>query len=405
MTKLIFRLKNNEIKLCIILFLFAFFLGCKNHDGILKIPDSPYPISEVAIKIDTIAEGFFIPYGIEILGETEYFITDRQGSFFHFKDGTTTEVTGVPKVLTFGDPGIPFILHGGLMDVSKHPKYPDNPWVYISYLSEKATCKVDRFQIQDNHAIKFETIFETRTSGYYGNGTRIVWEDDAHFFLNVGGSTISTISNPITIAQDFQQDWGKIHRLNADGSIPIDNPILDGLNAPTTIWSYGHRDAQGLYYDKTAKVLFACEHGPKGGDEFNIIVKGGNYGWPLFSYGIDYSGIQVSTIPKDSAATFTVLPEHYWTVPTNDGGQAIAPACLLKVEGSTITDWNTHFLIGSLAYRRLFKYNRDTGITTALPITGRVRTVKQLPSGAIIALIERDDLSKSNGKIVRISKQ
>lgn len=378
-------------------------IGCQNK--ILKIPESPFPIVNTPIKVKTVAEGFVVPYGIEIIEENEYFITDRIGKFFHFKNNKLVEISGMPKVLTFGDPGIPFILHGGLMDVSKHPNFSDNPWVYISYLSEKATCKVDRFQIKNNTAVEFETIFETRTSGYFGNGTRIVWQDDSHFFLNIGGSTLSTISEPVLIGQDLKEDWGKIHRIKDNGDIPEDNPILEGLSSPTTIWSFGHRDAQGLYYDKINKTLFAIEHGPKGGDEFNIIKKGGNYGWPLFSYGIDYSGVKVSTISKDSAETFTVLPEHYWTVPTDDGGQAIAPACLLKVENSNISEWNGQFLLGSLAYRRLFIYNRETDITNALPITGRVRTVKQLPSGDIIALLERNHLGKSNGKIVRITKE
>ena len=110
----------------------------------------------------------------------------------------------------------------------------------------------------------------------------------------------------------------------------------------------------------------------------------------------------VSTISEDSAAIFTVLPEHYWTIPTYDGGQALAPACLLKVDGSTITGWNDHFVFGSLAYRRLMKYNRETGETFGLTIEGRVRTIKQLPSGDIIALIERNDLNQANGMIIKI---
>ena len=136
----------------------------------------------------------------------------------------------------------------------------------------------------------------------------------------------------------------------------------------------------------------------------NIIEKGKNYGWPLFSYGINYDGAWASTISEDSAATFTVFPEYYWTVPTYDGGQAIAPACLLKVTESNISDWNDYFVFGSLAFRRLMKYNRETDETFGLNIEGRVRTIKQLPSGDIIALIERNDLKQSNGMIVRISK-
>lgn len=391
------------VKLIEILFAilsFGCLIGCNND--IIKVPDSPYPISTDSFSVDTIAQGFTIPYGIAIVEENEYFITDRVGKMFHFKDGNLTEISGMPKVETFGFREIPAIMHGGLMDVSIHPNYSANSWIYISYLDSDGLNKVSRLKIENNAATHFETIFTTRNQNYSGNGMRIVWEDDTHFFLNIGSSYFSTSTNPVLNAQDLNDDTGKIHRLMEDGSIPSDNPVFDGFTSPSTIWSYGHRDVQGLYFDESTNTLFGAEQGPKGGDEFNVIEKGKNYGWPLFTYGINYDGAQVSTISEDSATKFTVLPEHYWTVPTNDGGQAIAPACLLKVMGSNISDWNDYFLIGSLAYRRLMKYNRETGETFGLNIEGRVRTIKQLPSGDIIALIERNDLNKANGMIVRI---
>lgn len=321
---------------------------------------------------------------------------------FHFKDGNQTEIGGMPEVVTIGISGLAAIMHGGLMDVSIHPNYSTNAWIYISYLNPDGLAMVSRLRIQNNIATQFEVILKARNQDYTGNGMRIVWEDDAYFFLNIGNSNWSTNTNPVIYAQDFKHDAGKIHRLMDDGSIPSDNPILAGFESPTTIWSYGHRDVQCLIFEKSTNTVFGVEHGRKGGNEFNIIEKGKNYGWPLFSYGINYDGAWVSTITEDSPATFTVFPEHYWTVPTHDGGQAIAPACLLKVNGSNISDWNDYFLFGSLAFRRLMKYNRETDETFGLHIEGRVRTIKQLPSGDIIALIERNDLRLSNGLIVRI---
>ncbi|MEC7173224.1 MAG: PQQ-dependent sugar dehydrogenase [Bacteroidota bacterium] len=393
----------NQIALAMgVLFVLGQMTSCSNGDEII-VPSSPFPISNDAFSVDTIVEGFSIPYGISIVSEHEYYISDRIGKLFHFQNDVLTEIKGIPSVTTFGDPGIPAILHGGLMDVSIHPDFTNNSWIYISYLAADGFAKVDRFKIQNNSATSLETVFTTRKKNYYGNGMRIVWEDNHNFFLNVGGSTLSTNTNPILIAQDLEEDAGKVHRLMEDGSLPLDNPIFQGYHSPMSIWSYGHRDVQGLFYDHADNTLFGVEHGPKGGDEFNVIKKGGNYGWPLFTYGINYDGARVSTISEDSAATFTILPEHYWTVPTDDGGQAIAPACLLKVNNSNISDWNNHFLIGSLAYRRLMKYNRDTDETFALNIQGRVRTIKQLPSGDIIALIERTNTAKTDGRIVRIT--
>lgn len=377
-------------------------MGCNNN--IIRVPKSPYPISHDEYSIDTVAKGFTIPFGIAIIEDKEYFITDRVGKLYHHKKGQQIEISGVPEVVTFGIPTLRAILHGGLMDVSIHPNYPTNSWVYISYLAADGLAKVARVKIQDNAVQQLEIIFETRDLNYTGNGMRIVWEDDAHFFLNVGNSDLSTTANPILFAQDLNSDAGKIHRLMDDGSIPQDNPIFEGYNQPSSIWSYGHRDVQGLFFDKSTSTLIGIEHGPKGGDELNIIEKGKNYGWPIFSYGINYDGAQVSTISEDSAATFTALPEHYWTVPTNDGGQAIGPACLLVVNESNISAWNEHFVFGSLSYRRLMKFNRETQETFGLNIEGRVRTIKQLPSGDLIALIERSDLRESNGLIIRISR-
>ncbi len=367
------------------------------NDGQIKVTKSPYPISNDSFSIDTIAQGFTIPYGIAIINENEYLVTDRVGKMYHIDDGIQTEINGIPEVLTFGVKIEPAIIHGGLMDISLHPNYSRNSWIYISYLGMDSLAKVSRFMLRNNTAINFETIFKTRNTNRTGNGMRIVWQDDKHFYLNIGTSNLS--NKP----QDFHHDSGKIHRLADDGSIPSDNPFFDGFASPTTIWSYGHRDVQGLYYDEVSDILFGVEHGPKGGDEFNIIRKGENYGWPIFSYGINYNGEKISRVTKDSAATFSVLPEHYWTVQTKDGGQAIAPSCLLKVNESTVSDWNGYFIFGSLAFRRLMKYDRETKETFGLNIEGRVRTVKQLPSGDILALIERNDIQKTNGVVVKIS--
>ncbi|MCP9236036.1 PQQ-dependent sugar dehydrogenase [Lewinella sp. JB7] len=366
------------------------------------VPESPYPISEDAFSVDTIARGLTIPYGIAIVGEDEYFITDRVGKLVHYANGMLAEVTGMPPVATFGTPGIPAILHGGLMDLSPHPAFADNGLLYVAYLDTTGLARVSRFTVRNKTATDFNPIFTTRNPNWTGNGMRIVWEDSAHFFLNIGNSDWSTFSHPVLYAQDLDHDAGKIHRLRENGDIPPDNPIFDGRTTPSSIWSYGHRDVQGLYYDTSSHTLFGIEHGPQGGDEFNVIEKGKNYGWPLFSYGINYDGQWASTITEDSAATFTVLPEHYWTIPTDYGGQALAPACLLKVDSSSVADWNGHFLFGSLAYRRLMRFNRKTGETFGLNIEGRVRTIKQLPGGDIIALIERNDLTKANGIVVRI---
>lgn len=374
--------------------------GQKLGDDI-PVPPSPYPISDDEFTVSTLAEGFSIPYGIAIVNADEYFISDRIGKLFHYREGMLSEVKGVPDVglAKLGE----VILMGGIMDISLHPDYAINRWVYITYVSNDCLSKVARCKIENSAITQFENIFTTHHQTIAGNGLRMVWEDDHHFFLNIGGTSFSTKSQPILVSQDLHSEGGKIHRLMDDGSIPQDNPIFKGFISPSSIWSYGHRDVQGLHFDAALNELVGVEHGPKGGDEFNVIEKGKNYGWPLFSFGTHYTGEPVSLISRDSAATFTVLPEYYWTVPTEDGGQAIGPACLLKVDGSNIADWNDQYLMGSLFYKRLMKYDRATNQTYGLNIEGRVRTIKQLPGGDIIALIERSNTGESNGKIIRIS--
>jgi glucose/arabinose dehydrogenase len=262
--------------------------------------------------------------------------------------------------------------------------------------------RVARFQLVDDTITQLETVFATRTEGYYGNGSRIAWQDGSHFFLNIGCSTLSTVSDPILIAQDLGEDWGKIHRIRDDGAVPDDNPVLPGLSEPTTIWSYGHRDAQGLYVDRQTSELLAVEHGPKGGDEFNVIEPGQNYGWPLFSYGIDYSGVGVSTLTEDEARETTVLPEHHWTVETEDGGEAIAPAFLLGVRDSLFPEFNGRFLLNSLSFRWLLLYDRDTDVTETLDMSGRIRSAVQLPNGDLLILRERTKKGATDGAVIRI---
>ncbi|MCX2719183.1 PQQ-dependent sugar dehydrogenase [Lentiprolixibacter aurantiacus] len=368
----------------------------------ISVPPSPYPISDDAFTVSTLAEGFSVPYGIAIVDDEEYFISDRIGKLFHFRDGTLTEIDGVPRVglAKLGE----VIFLGGMMDLSLHPNYATNKWLYMAYVSDDGLSKVARCKIENNAIAQFEILFTTQHQTLVGNGLRMVWEDDQHFFLNIGGTSFSTRSHPILVSQDLHSEGGKIHRLMDDGSVPEDNPVFEGFTSPSSIWSYGHRDVQGLQYNKALKELVGVEHGPKGGDEFNVIEKGKNYGWPLYSFGTDYTGEPVSLISKDSAAVFTVFPEYYWTVPTDDGGQAIGPACLLKVEGSNIADWNDYYLMGSLSFKRLLKYDRATQQTYGLTVEGRVRTIKQLPGGDIIALVERSNTGVSNGKIIRISR-
>jgi glucose/arabinose dehydrogenase len=200
--------------------------------------------------------------------------------------------------------------------------------------------------------------------------------------------------------QDLSADVGKIHRLTADGRIPPDNPILPGASKPSTIWSYGHRNPQGLYYDASERTLYATEHGPLGGDELNVVRAGGNYGWPLFSHGLNYNRTRVSDMSEDAARAVSILPAQFW-----GPDYRVAPSGLLFVEGSQFVSWNGAFLLGALYPQHLLRYDPATDVTEiVLRNVGRVRDIAQLPSGKLlIAVDEGSPKSQDRGRIIELT--
>jgi len=341
---------------------------------------------------EVIASGFTIPWGIEVLAEGEYLVTERLGELVYVNHGQSLKLEGLPEIKTI-EVDRPY---GGLMDVSIHPQYDSNRLVYIAYVNDAYNMTVARFSFAKWSIEDFEVIFE---SNAFSIGSRIAWEDESHFFVTQGmGGTPKPEPGP----QDLGHDGGKIHRLMADGSIPADNPIFEGGLGPTSIWSYGHRDPQGLYFDKTERVLFAHEHGPLGGDELNIIHKGGNYGWPLFSKGLNYDGTVVGELSEEEAKRSTTLPVKSWGPTFN-----MAPSGLERLDGTALSSLRNHFVWGSLAQQRLIAYDLISGQTSIiLENVGRVRDVTQLPSGALLVLIDaKSPKTTDSGRVVKLTLQ
>ncbi len=340
---------------------------------------------------EVIVTGYAIPWAIEILAEEEYLFTERLGNLLYFKDGTTKELSGIPEVMTVENSGLTY---GGLMDVSLHPDFSENGLVYVAYVNENGIMAVGRFDFSGRAVEDFEVIFESNT---FSIGSRIIWDNSRHFYVShgMGGSP-----DPDPGPQDLSHDSGKIHRLMEDGSIPDDNPIFDGFSDPTSIWSYGHRDPQGLYFDREEEVLYSTEHGPLGGDELNIVTKAGNYGWPLYSNGLNYDRSAVSSLSEEEASQQFVMPLKTWGPQFN-----MAPSGLEKLEESLFTDLNGSFLLGSLAQQRLIAYSPESGRTSILlDRIGRVRDVAQLPSGGLLILLDyRSPKLEDSGRIVKIT--
>lgn len=374
--------------------------SCSTDDGpapdVRPVANNDPPVSNEDLPensgFEVIVTGYNIPWGIEVVGEEEYVFTDRTGAFYHYLNGSAKQVTGIPVVSTVTFSGI---IYGGLMDVSLHPNFEINNWIYITYVNNISNLSVARFKLVENKAEELEVIY---SSNQFSIGSRIAWQNDSHFFLSigVGGSPF-----PDPGPQNLSNDVGKIHRLTEDGQIPSDNPVFVGESGPISVWTYGHRNPQGFYIDPATKTFYANEHGPLGGDELNIIEKGGNYGWPLFSYGLNYDGSPVSDMTEAEAAVSTVLPLKAWTTSFR-----ISPSGLIKLKNSNFPEWNGSFLMGSLLGRDLVRYDPADDLTEiVLENIGRVRDIAQLPSGDLLILIdEGSPTAADKGRIVRLSQ-
>ena len=345
------------------------------------------PTAHDVTEPGVLASGYWIPDGIAVIGEREFLFADRAGDVYHYVDGGVTRVRGIPVSRISG-------IYGGLLDVSLQPDFADSRLVYIAYNDASFDLAVARFELRDNRAERLSVIYK---SDEFSIGSRIEWQDASHFFLSfgVGGSPY-----PAPGPQDLTADAGKIHRLTADGQIPPDNPILAGALKPSTIWSYGHRNPQGLYYDASARKLYATEHGPLGGDELNIVIAGGNYGWPLFSYGLNYDRTPVSDMSEDDARAVSVLPAKFWGPDFR-----VAPSGLLFVEDSQFASWNGAFLFGALNLQHLLRYDPATGETEiVLRNVGRVRDIAQLRSGKLLIAVDAGSPKSSDrGRIIELS--
>ncbi|MBT8487862.1 MAG: PQQ-dependent sugar dehydrogenase [Gemmatimonadetes bacterium] len=332
-----------------------------------------------------IAYGFTIPDALTVIGDEEFLFLERGGTVYRYDSGEVTVVSGIPSS-RMSD------VYGGLLDLSLHPDFPSNSLVYLAYNDASHDLAVARFELRGDRAENLEVIFE---SDDFSIGSRIVWEDADHFFLSAG---IGGDPYPDPGPQDLDSDVGKIHRLLADGRIPPDNPVLPGRTEPSSIWSFGHRNPQGLHFDDDQGILYAVEHGPLGGDELNVVEAGGNYGWPDFSYGLNYDRTPVSNMTEEQAEATSILPLAHWTPAFR-----VAPSGLHRVEGGADPSWQGSFLIGALYRQDLLRYDPVTEQTDVVRSrVGRVRDIAQFPGGDYLIAVDAGSPAASlTGRIIR----
>ncbi len=333
----------------------------------------------MSVKLDTIAKGLSSPWGMAFLPGGDLVYTDRVGKLYRQSNGKPSEIKGVPPVYAMAQ--------GGLLDVQAHPNFDKNQLLYISYSKLKdsagvklATTALFCAQLAGNSLKNGKDIFVAlpwkTTPIHYGS--RIEFDKEGKLFLTVG----DRFQHMDTLPQKLDNDLGKIHRINDDGSIPADNPFVNVPGARPSIWSYGHRNPQSLSIHPETGALWENEHGPRGGDELNLIEKGKNYGWPMISYGINYNG---KIMTPYTAKEGMEQPKTKW-IPS------LGPSGMTIVTSDKYPAWKGDILMGSLRFQFLNRVhlvgNNPDEQEQLLKKIGRVRMVEQGPDGFIYIGVE-----------------
>ncbi|HZH36970.1 MAG TPA: PQQ-dependent sugar dehydrogenase [Flavisolibacter sp.] len=348
---------------------------------------SPQPITQdtSGFKVVKLYEDLSNPWGMAWLPDGRLLVTERSGEILVFKDDKYTgqKLAGVPAVFSQGQ--------GGLLDIQLHPNYAQNGWIYITYskpVTGGATTAVTRFKLQGNQVVSKQDVFLAKPAlpANFHFGSRIVFDKNGFMYVAVGERGTQPK------VQQLDNDHGKIHRIYDDGRVPTDNPFANQAGASKSIWTYGHRNPQGMVYDADADRIWAIEHGPKGGDELNLIEKGKNYGWPKTSYGINYDG---TTLTNDKELPDVTNPVRFW-VPS------IGPCGMTQVTSDRYPGWKGNLLAGALAHRHVARIQMDGAKYVSeeklLQDIGRVRHVAQSPDGYIYVLTE------GPGQLIKLAK-
>lgn len=323
-----------------------------------------------------VVDGIQNPWGMAFLPNGSILTTEKAGKLFLFEKGIKTEIGNLPDIYVRGQ--------GGFMDVELHPDYPKNSWIYFSFSSSEGKgdgghtailrAKIEGTQLT-NKKILYKGSPNTKKGQHWGS--RITFDNNGYLYFSIGDRGNRDV-NP----QDITKDGGKIYRIHDDGRIPDDNPFVDRKGAKTAIYSYGHRNPQGLIKNPFNGEIWNHEHGPRGGDEINIIKKGKNYGWPIITYGINYVGTKIT---DETSRPNMEQPLHYW-VPS------IAPSGMAFVSSNKYPDWEGNLLVGSLAFQYLerleLKDNKVVYREKLMDGIGRVRSVRQAPDGFIYVGVE-----------------
>jgi glucose/arabinose dehydrogenase len=352
-----------------------------------EAPRSPTPKPvKLAAKVTDVAVGLEHPWGVELLPDGRFLVTERPGRLRVVnRDGRlSAPLTGVPEVYARGQ--------GGLLDVALSPGFAQDRVVYLSFAergSGGAGTAVARGRLGERGLEDTQVIWrqQPKVDGSYNHwGSRLVFRPDGTLFVTLGDRFVHSER-----AQDLSTTIGKIVRINPDGSVPRDNPFVGRAGALPEIWSYGHRNVQAAALDARGE-LWTVEHGARGGDELNNPQPGKNYGWPVITYGVDYSGARIGFGTSHPGME---QPVYYWD-------PVIAPSGATFYSGTAFPDWRGDLLVGSLRPGALVRLRIANGRVTQeeryLDEHGeRIRDVREGPDGAIYLLTD-----SSRGRLIRV---
>ena len=324
-----------------------------------------------------VVEGLEHPWGMTFLPDGSILITERPGRLRIVRDGVldAQPISGVPEVHARGQ--------GGLLDVAIHPDFAENRFVYLSYsksgADRSATTAVIRGRLEGNALTDITEIIEAKAWRNAGQhfGSRFAFDRDGYLYIAIGER------GEMQAAQDLTNHQGTILRLHDDGRVPADNPFIGRSDALPEIFTYGNRSPQGLTVHPETGELWETEHGPRGGDEINVLRAGANYGWPVITYGINYNGRPISDIQEKEGME---QPLHYW-VPS------IATSGIAIYDGDRFPNWRGDVFVGGLAGQHLARVRfdgdkRKIEDEKLLEGIGRVRDVRAAPDGYIYLLID-----------------
>ena len=346
-------------------------------------------------RMTTVLEGLDRPWGIAWLPNGDMLITERPGRLLLARSGSLepSSISGIPNDI-FNEN------QGGLLDIALHPQFEENRLVYFTYshgTNSANRTRVARAAFNGSALSEWEVVFEVSQTKKRGQhfGSRLAWLPDTTLLVSIGDGGNPPLSMEGELirqqAQNIDSHLGKVIRIHDDGSVPSDNPFVDATDAEPEVWSYGHRNIQGLAFDSTRNQVWATEHGSRGGDEVNQVVGGENYGWPVATFSREYSGGLIS--PEQSLPGM-VDPALVWT-------PSIAPSGLVIYSGDRFPELQGNLLAGGLVsadVRRIELDDSDNVINEeSIPVGQRVRAVTQGPDGFVYVLTDED-----NGQLIRL---